>query len=175
MWLGSYARSNEVERQSMLGADVKGSPEQIRYWRVYQPIVTTRLRSARVLVACDPERAGYEIGRPAVIWAWCCVDDEAVHWVAVKHSAAKAGLAPDLVADLLGVRLEQEQRTTFELVDMAKLRLVPKAWKRDMGWLSSLRSMSMRVSKKDASYLAAANHLLDANRDEWRLAKERAA
>ncbi len=174
MWLGSYASSSEAQ-DAFAGAEVSGSAEQIRYWRVHQPIVTALLRSARVVVACDPQRASYEPGRPAIIVAWACMDDEAVHWVAVKRNASKAGFGEELVRGLLGERLERDQRTTFELVDMAKLRLIPKHWKRDRGWLSSLRSMSQRVGKRDAAYVAAASHVLDARRDEWKTGKERAA
>lgn len=175
MWLKSYAHAREVAETGLARASEDGHPDEIRFWKIHQPIVMGLLGESEVLVACDPERSTYEPGAPAVIWAWACVSGDTVHWVAVKRSAAKAGLGEDLVRALLGDRLEREQRTTFEMPDLARLRLIPKAWKRDRGWLSALRSLSTRMLDRDRLFGAVGAHVLDQRREEWRLSSERAA
>ena len=174
-WLKGYAHAREVADTGLRDAGVDGSPDEIRFWRIHQPIVTALLGSARIRVVCDPQRSTYDDGHPAVIWAWACVDDDSVHWVMVKRSAIKAGLGEDLVRALLGDRLEREQRTTFELVDVARLRLIPKAWKRDRGWLAALRSLSTRMLDGDRAFAAIGNHVLDVHRRAWRASSERDA
>jgi hypothetical protein len=175
MWLKSYAHSREVQETGLQSASVDGHPDEIRFWKIHQPIVMGLLAESTILVACDPERATYEPGKPAVIWAWACVSGDTIHWVAVKRNAVKADLGPDLVRDLLGDRLEREQRTTFEMTDMSRMRLIPKGWKRDRGWLSALRSLSTRMLDRDRLFAAVGGHVLDMRRQEWRQSSERAA
>ncbi len=169
MWLKSYAHSQGVRETGLENAGVDGHSDEIRYWKVHQPIVTSLLRSCTVRVACDPERSEYG-PLPAVIWAWACVSDGAVHWVGVKRNVARAGLGEDLVRDLLGDRLESQQRTTFELVDMRKLGMVPQAWRHDRGWLSALRALSSRMLDHDPLCAAVGAHVLDVRRREWEIA-----
>jgi hypothetical protein len=175
MWLKSYAHAREVTETGLASASVDGHPDEIRFWKVHQPIVMGLLAESEILVACDPDRVHAEPGKPAVIWAWACLSGDTVHWVAVKRTAVKAGLGEDLVKALLGDRLEREQRTTFEMVDMARMRLIPKGWKRDRGWLSALRSLSTRMLDRDRLFAAVGGHVLDQRREEWRQSSERAA
>ena len=173
-WLKGYSRSDEV-MERFPGACQDGSQDHVRYWRVYQPIVEALVRQSDVRVVCDPERATYEPDSPAVIWAWACMSPDAVHWVCVKRSAAKAGLAADIVKDLLGDRLEREQRTTFELVDLTRTVKVPKIWKRDRGWLNAMRTLSTRMLAGDHLTANVGAHVLDLRRRGWRSGTERAA
>jgi len=173
MWLKGYAKAREVHETGLENAAELGHRDQIRFWKIHQPIVMGILAESQVIVACDPSRATYETGQPAVIWAWACLSGDVVHWVAVKRTAAEAGFGAELVRDLLGDRLGREQRTTFEMVDMARLRLIPKAWKRDRGWLSALRSLSTRMLDRDRHFGAVGAHVLDQRREEWRVSSER--
>lgn len=175
MWLKAYARSREVVDTGLAKAGELGHRDQIRFWKIHQPIVMGILAESQVLVACDPSRVHAEPGQPAVIWAWACISGDTVHWVGVKRSAVDAGLGEDLVKALLGDRLEREQQTTFEMTDLSRLRMIPKAWKRDRGWLSALRSLSTRMLDKDRLFGAVGAHVLDQRREEWRISTERAA
>lgn len=168
MWLKSYAHSSDMRELGLEQASVDGHPDEIRHWKIHQPIVTALIRGASIRVACDPERSTYEPGSPAVIWAWACLSGDVVHYVGIKRSASKAGLAADLVRDLLGERLDGAQRTTFDLVDMARLKLVPPQWRRDRGWLSALRSLSTRVLDRDPLFASVGAHVLDSQRSEWK-------
>lgn len=175
MWLKSYAHAREVIETGLRHAAEDGHAEEIRFWKIHQPIVMGLLERASLVVACDPSRSTYEGGRPAVIWAWACVSGETVHWVAVKRSAIQAGLGPDLVRAVLGDRLDKPQSTTFELTDLRRLQMVPKTWLRDRGWLSAMRSLSTRMLDKDSLFASVGRHVLDAKRGEWRQNSERAA
>lgn len=170
MWLKGYAHSDDVREAGYADAAVDASPDEVAYWRTYQPIVTGLLRSADVRVACDPERVHAEPGRPAVIWAWAAMSDDQVHWVGVKRQATKAGLGEDLVRDLLGDRLERPMRTTFDLVDLWKLRLIPKNWQRDRRWLEALRVLSMRMQTRDPVFAAVGGYVMDLRRQQWEVA-----
>lgn len=167
MWLKGFAHAREVREAGFEGANIDGSSAEIRFWKVHQPIVEALVRACDVSVLCDPERATYEPGRPAVIWGWCCTTADTVHWVAIKRSAAKAGLGEDIARALLGERFDGQQRTTFELVDLAKLKLVPAGWSLDRPWLRSLRSLSAGILRHDPLYAAVAEHVLDGQRAEW--------
>lgn len=170
MWLKSFAHAHEVREMGLPNATTPGHQDEIRYWKIHQPIVTSLLHDCRVVVACDSERATYEASRPAVIWAWACFEGDTVHWVGVKRNVAAAGFAADLMADLLGSRADAEQRTTFELTDLKRLQLVPKAWKRDRGWLAALRSLSTRMLEHDSSFARVGSYVLDVRRREWEVA-----
>lgn len=174
-WLKGFAHSREVSESGLDKAHVDGSEDERRYWKIHQPIVTALVGSCDVVVACDPERVHSVPGSPAVIWGWACTDGDTVHWVCVKRSAVKAGLGEDIVRDLLGDRLTRVQRTTFDLVDLSRMKLIPPSWKRDRGWLSALRSISSRTLDGDALFVKVGNHLLDVRREQWRTGTERAA
>lgn len=174
MWLKSQMHARDTLESGLANARVDGHPDEIRAWKILQPIVTCLVRQATVIVACDPERSTYEPGLPAVIWGWAVVESGTVHGVGIKRSVVRAGLGEDLARDLLGARLETEQRTTFELVDLAKLKMIPKEWRRDRGWLSSLRSLSTRVLDGDSMFERVGDFVLS-RREEWRPSSERAA
>lgn len=175
MWLKGFAHAREVKETGLENAATDGHPDEIRFWKIHQPILMGLLPQSTITVACDPERADYLPGKPAIIWAWSCTSGDTIHWVAVKRNAAKAGLGEELVHALLGDRLDREQRTTFEMVDMARLRLIPKCWKRDRSWLATLRSLSTRMLDKDRLFASVGAHVLDQRREEWRQNSERAA
>lgn len=174
MWMKAFAHAREVDEAGFSGASVDGSPAEIQYWKTHQPIVESLVRACEVRVLCDPERSTYEPGSPAVIWGWSCTSDDTVHWVAIKRSAVKAGLGEDIARALLGDRLEREQRTTFELVDLSRLKMIPAAWKFDRQWLRSLRSLSRQMMRRDPLYAVVAEHLLDGQRAEWQPGKRAA-
>ncbi len=174
-WLKGYSHAREVAETGLESARVDGHPDEIRFWKIHQPIVEALMRSGETRLACDPQRSTHEPGSPAVVWAWACCSGDAVHWVCVKRSVVRAGLGEDIVRDLLGDRLTREQRTTFELVDLAKLKMIPREWKRDRGWLSALRSLSTRTLDRDALFARVGAHVLDTRREGWRTSTERAA
>ena len=176
-WLKGYAHARDVRSfPSMREAGVDGSPDEIRYWRVHHPIVEKLVATSTVRVLCDPKRSTYEPGAPAVIWAWSCTDADSVHWVMVKRSAVRAGMGQDFVRALLGDRLTRRQRTTFDLVDLRRLGMIPEEWQYDRRWLSSLRALSMQMLEGiDQTYVAIGNHVLDQHRQQWRASSERDA
>jgi hypothetical protein len=175
MWLKSFANAREHETTKYPNAAKDGHSDQVRFWRIHQPIVTGILGASTITVACDPARAEHKPGEPAVIWAWACVSEDTVHWVGVKRNAVQAGIGPDLVRALLGDRLDRPQATTFELVDLYRLKMIPAHWFRDRGFLSSLRSLSTRMLDRDETYARAGAHVLNHRREEWRQSSERAA
>lgn len=159
-WLKGFARSRAI-RSDDLAAD------EIRYWKVYQPIVVALLARSEVRVLCDPDRVEHKPDAPAVIWAWSATSADDVHWVMVKRSAGAAGLARDMVRDLLGDRLERHQRATFELVDLEKHKLAPACWTYDNQWLYDLQCVSTRLVDRDALFAVVASHIVDTRRIEW--------
>lgn len=167
MWLAGYARSREHGHD---GAGKKGSPEQIQYWRVHQPIVTSLLRSCRVRVLCDAERVTYRPGSHAVIWAWSCSDGDYLHWVGIKSRMVQtaddaAGFFEDVVPEELRA---SRMRTTFDLVDLVGRGLVPSHWTRDRSWLPALRKLSERMLQPDLGRFAkVAASVLDVTRTPW--------
>jgi hypothetical protein len=175
MWLRSLCHGQDARAAGLKDAALSGSDAQMRFWEEHQPIVTALIRSADVVVACDPDRATYEPGEPAVLWGWAVCGDDIVFGVGIKRSASRAGLGPDIARDLLGDRLERHQRTVMDLVDLASLRMIPQTWGRERGWLSSLRQMSTRVIGGDALYRSVAGHVLDPQRERWLPSNRRAA
>jgi hypothetical protein len=167
MWLKGYAHSREM-REAFPRARESGHADEIRYWRVYQPIVTGLLRSARVEVLCDPERATYAPGKPAVIWAWACTSGPLVYWVGVKSRVKRSdeALARDMVGDLVGHLYSERASSMFDLVDLVSLG-VPSPWRRDRDWLKTLVSLSQRVLERDAVTASVGGFVLDAHRAAW--------
>lgn len=176
MWLKSYAHSREVKDTGLEAAALDGHTDEIRFWKIYQPIVTALLRGGSVKVACDPGRATYE-DHPAVIAGWACTTPGYVHWVGVKRNIMKVpGAGEDLVHDLLGPLLDTPGiRMSFESMDLRKLAMIPDHWKRDRSWLTGLRAMSTRLLDRDDAYRSVGAYLLDHRREEWRQNSERAA
>lgn len=161
MWLKSFAHAREVREAGFARSTEDGHPDEIRYWKVHQPIVTFLLRSCDVRVACDPARVTYKPDAPAVIMGWACTSPSMVHWVGIKRSVmAIEGEADELLRALVGDLLDQPTRHGFDLMDLRKMRLVPAQWRRDRAWLAGLRQMSQRVQEQDKTYTAAAEALL---------------
>lgn len=201
-WLKGYAHSLDVSSRyegirdelARDRLDNLPKPAFMRFWKVYQPIVTALVRNTEVVVLCDPERSDYaDQNRPAVIWAWACFGGpDIVHWICVKRQATQAGLSRDMIRDLLGERIRTRQQTTFELSeprnstahvvkDLTALGALSRdeggesLWRRDRGWLNLMRRFSLGVLQHDKITTAVGRHILDANRVEWRSGTERAA
>lgn len=173
MWLKSYAHSRDIREAGLANATIDGHPDEIRYWKIHQPIVTRLIREGFVRVACPPDRATYENGL-AVILGWACTTPTLVHWVSVKRTLAAidgGNIGRELVTDLLGD--VGPARMTFDLLDLRKLKAIPEAWRRDHTWLSTLRTISRRRLDADALFLDTAKHLLEAA--PWLSNSERAA
>lgn len=169
MWLRAYANSADAQRD-FPGANEKASPAEVAYWRTYQPIVTALLRSADVQVLCDPERATYEGGRRAVLWAWSCTMQGRVFWVGVKRAvvSADADLAKDMVRALIGPQLAATSTAEFHLMDLHRLGMVPAAWKRGDVWRRSMLGLSAAVLGGDVLTAVVGAHVLDPARPVWK-------
>lgn len=165
MWLKAYAHCRDA-RRGHPGAEKAGSTEQLRYWRVYQPIVTALLRGADVTVLCDPERADYDGGNRAVIWAWSCTLDDRVFWVGVKRGAHE--FAADMVRDLLGDALERACTVEFWQMDLHRLGLLPGRWRTGGAWLRSMLTLSEAAAARDDLTAAVGAFVLDPERSAWR-------
>lgn len=179
MWLKGFAHSRE---HGIEDANRDGTPAEVRYWQVYQPIVTGLLRTAQVRVLCDPARSEYVDGRPAVIWAWACLAPGLAWWVGVKRAVKKADpeLARDMVAELVG----SDARTAmFDLVDLRGVRtpaglgasLAPPGWTKDRTWLWTMAKLSAARLEADALTCRVARHITDPARAEWSPSKGVAA
>lgn len=168
MWLKAYAHSRDAA-QTHPGATKAGSPDEVRFWRAYQPIVTALLRGADVTVLCDPERSTYQGGKKAVIWAWSCTWDERVFWVGIKRaiSAASPELAADMARDLLGPLLGQRAVMEFHPMDLHRLGLIPEQWRSGGAWLRSMLGLSSAVGAGDELSRAVGAYVLDPERAPW--------
>lgn len=147
--------------------------DEIRFWKIYQPIVTALMALSEIRVLCDPERTDHKPGQPSVVHAWSATSGERVHWVMVKRSMGI--FAEDMVRDLLGDRLTRHQTATFELVDLEKHKLAPQCWTYDKDWLYDLQCLSTRLVDGDDLFATVAAHVLDDQRVEWKPSNERAA
>lgn len=172
MWLSSYAFAREVKPLHP-GAELKGSTEQVAFWRLYQPIVTGLVRLGEVTVLCDPERSEHTEDSPAVLWGWACTSGPLVHYVGIKRSALKAGLGQDMLADLLGSKLGERCTTTFELVDLYPLKLIPAGWRKDSEWLANMRQLSRWSLERENISAAVAGHIVDPQREPWQRKSDR--
>lgn len=180
MWLKSYAHSRDIRETGLQHADVDGHVDELRYWKIHQPIVTQLLRCATVKVACPPGRSTYEHG-PAVIAGWVCMSPGMVHWVGVKRSIMRIGAntseegeaARDLVRDLIGPELATPRRLSFDLMDMRAIRAIPEHWRRHRGWLQSLREVVVKRLDGDQFFSTIVDSLMETA--EWESQEERAA
>jgi len=176
MWLKSYRHSRDVRESGLVNACVDGHADEIRFWKLHQPIVTWLLRNAAVYVACDPDRVDYSRG-PAVILGWLCASPGRVHWVGIKRSFAAMGggwAVDEVVGELRELaEVKTVDVSTFDLMDLRKSQ--QHRWRYDRGWLSALRSTSSRVLGADAEFVKLVWHLTDERRPEWRPESERAA
>lgn len=134
LWEKSYAHSSYGKAR---GAHRDGTADERAYWNDQAPTVEWLLANADVTVICDPERAQYEPGLPAIIWAFACTSGDTVHYVCVKRAAARAGLGADIVRDMLGGRLDKPCGYTHELVEMRSAACgvrLPRDWYVDSTW-----------------------------------------
>lgn len=94
------------------------------------------LEHADVQIAVDREA-------PHIIWAWLITSGNVIHAVGCKRSLIEAGIAKDVVRDILGDRLRQHQVCSLELPQMAtysnKTEAIgidrPANWSMDPTWL----------------------------------------
>lgn len=173
MWLKSYAHSRDVREAGFGEANADGSPDEIAYWRVHQPIVTALLAAGLVRVACQPGRAEYTDGRPAVIAGWVCTSPGLVHWIGVKRSVAKldgGAVARDMLVELL--EGHGSMRATFDLLDAKKLGVLGDL-KRDRTWLGALRVLSARSLERDGLFSGVVERIMASR--AWTPSSERAA
>lgn len=175
MWLRQLCQGQDAKAAGMKDAREAGSASQVEYWELHQPIVTALIRGSDVVVACDSERSTHEPGAPAVIWAWAATHEDCVFGVGIKRSAQRLGLGRDLARDVLHGALDRPMRTVMDLVDLAHLRMIPANWRRERGWMSSLRQVSERVLDGDVLFQAVAGHVLDPSRERWVPNSRRAA
>lgn len=168
MWLKGYANT---QVHKMPDASSPGSKGQVRFWRLYRPIVLALLRSCRVRVLCDAERVDYRPDKPAIIWAWSCTDGSLVHWVAIKRRLAHAD--SDLARDAFEALFSEEdrtstRRTSFYMPDLYRYHLVPSDWHQDPSYLGALVALSDRLRMKDAARFAdVAQATIAASREAW--------
>lgn len=175
MWLRQLCKGQDATATGYRDARTKGSDSEVWYWQENEPIVGGLIRSATVLVACDPDRSTYEAAYPAVIWAWAVMDGDYIYGVGVKRTAARSGIAEYIVRDLLGDRLDRPQSFVMDLVDLRNLRLLPSAWRKEEHWMSSMRRLSQARIAADETFLAAARHIVDPERVPWVPSSKRAA
>lgn len=167
MWLRSLCFSQKASDLGFHRARERGSDDQVAWWALNHPIVTSLLRTATVTVLCDPTRATYEPGASAVIWGWLVADDTAVYGLGVKNSMQEVGMGRDIAKALLGDRLEREQTRVMELVDLHRLRLVPRAWAADIQWWATMRGLAMMALDRGSVATKVASHIVDPEREQW--------
>ncbi len=177
MWLRQLRTGHEAKTHSSREARVRGSEALAEWWEVHQPIITALVRTADVVVACDPERVHYAPGAPAVLWGWSVCSGDIVYGLGIKRSVTKASreMACEIAADVLGNRLTQHQRTVMELVDLHRLGLIPAFWGRERGWIQSLCKVSERIVSDDTLYADVARYIVDPDRARWVPCSKRAA
>lgn len=171
MWHAQLCHGDDAPE----GAAEKGSLAEQAYRQENEPVVTALIRTAEVRVACDPDRSTYEPGSPAVIWAWAVLGRDRVYQVGVKRTAVRAGISEPMVRDLLGDRLERSQATISQLVDLGKLRMIPKSWFIDHDWMRFMRQAMGEVQCRDRVFREVARHVLDPERVAWVPSSKRAA
>ncbi len=122
------------DRQSGVGPSQEQIAAQRAFLAAHSPIWTWLLEHATVTLAVDPEQAH-------IIWAWLVTSEpNVIHAVGCKRSLIEAGVAVDVVSDLLGERLRKHQVCSLELPQMRTrgdgLGLDrPDKWSLDPTWL----------------------------------------
>lgn len=172
MWVKQLVRGTDARGAGYHDARTRGSEEFVAFYEVQQPMIEGLLRSgARVVVACDPERATYEPGLPAVIHAWGVLDADIVYGIGIKRESTKAGFGGELARLVLGDALDKPMKTVLDIVDIK----VPAIWRRERGWGASLRQLSERRLSEDRVFAAVARHIIDPDRVPWVPNEQRAA
>lgn len=138
MWLKSYGKS---EYARALGGHVEHSTDALSYWMTHRRVVMELLAQHGARVLCDPDRPEPVDNKPAIIWAWACVDPDEleVHYISVKRNMARAGVVPEMFTALVGDLVDEPCRVTHDLTELrstpwrkAGVRL-PAEWYVDEG------------------------------------------
>ena len=129
----SYTRSLSAKKE-----------QRDKFIERHKPVWRWLLEHADVTVAVD------ELAPDTSIWAWLVTSEpNYVHAIGAKRSVIEAGLAVDVVSELLGQRLTREQAITLELPQLRAQRPGwrpsnefigldrPKLWYFDPGFLPS--------------------------------------
>ncbi len=172
MWLRSFSRSRyvaswlaqrgldpEMPRRWFLRTTTPEERHEQEYYRAFfRPMILGLLAGAETRVLCDAERAYTTPERPSLIYAWACLGPGRVHYVCVKQDAIRAGedIAADIVATLLGDRLEEAQVTTWEPRELSRMGLLPASWRHDPEWLDLMRLVQVRARRQGERAATAA-------------------
>lgn len=167
MWLRSLCASQKARDLGFTRARERGSDDQVAFWALHHPIVTSLLRTADVSVLCDPSRAEHAPGLPAVVWGWLVTGGDIVYGCGIKNSLQEAGVGRDIARAMLGDRLDREQVRVMELVDLHRLRLVPRSWVSDLEWWPTMRGLAQMALDRGSVATKVAEHILDPEREQW--------
>lgn len=121
-WIRSYARS---AYGTSVGAHHGLSKASDEFWEAHRAMILKLMATSDIEVICDPERSEATAAGPPVIWSWAAYKDRTIHYVLVKKSVRRAGLAEDMILDLLGDKLTTPCWYTFEPVELGR---VPPKW-----------------------------------------------
>lgn len=149
----AYARSRAGQRAGASRAgyrtetpDPHAVAKQKAFLEAHKPVWAWLLANADVQLVCDPEQ-------PWILWAWLITSGgDVVHAVGCKRSLIEAGIAEDVVRDLLGGRLRKHQVCTLELPQMrtrgpdAMGVDRPKEWSGDFTWLLTRMGQHRRAA-----------------------------
>ena len=183
MWMHALLRFSFGRSQQKRPAP--GSAEHIAFWRAAQPVVEGLLRSPRVevVVTCDPTRATYAEGQPAVVCGWAMYDAERVYGVGIKRdylpspeasqtdNAVVRDIGLDLARATLGEVIGSARRTVMPLYDLHRLGLQTPLWTIDDAWLDLMAD----VARLDAVSADVSRHVLDPQRVPWEPSDKRDA
>lgn len=139
------------------------------FWSMYQPIVVGLLNSPHVetRVLCDPERSTYGDG-PAVVWGWMIASQSTVYGLGIKSAFLASGIAGDMVKDLLGDRLEREQRFVLPMRDLVRaIGEVPPTWELSREWRAAMTFVSRARLDYDLEQLDVIEHIVNPHREVW--------
>ena len=178
-WIKSLAKGHDAREERRLAGQEAQVPHYstlafAEYYARVQPIVEGLLRSgARVLVACDPQRVGYEHGRLAIINAWSVIAGDVIYGVGIHAEVKKAGLTSDAARAVLGDAWTRPMRAALDIVDVHP----PTLWVRDRQWSAAMRRMvdcRLQGGAANDVYASVARHISDPARVPWK-PRERAA
>jgi len=121
--------------RTVVGPPGEAVARQRAFLAAHRPIWAWLLAEASVALAVDPEA-------PQIIWAWLVTSgDDVVHAVGAKRSLIAAGLAAEVVRDMLGSRLDRHQVCSLELPQMRTIGSEgigidrPRLWSLDPSYL----------------------------------------
>lgn len=140
----AYTRSRAGQRAGAPSDRKRGEPidpeaaqKRQKFLDEHEPIWSWLLAKADVLLAVDRDE-------PRIIWGWLITSaPNILHAVGAKRTVVDAGIAPDVVRDLLGDRLTSHQVCSLELPQMRTRGTAsvgidrPRDWSMDPTWLVS--------------------------------------